>query len=97
MSRRAGAAFAQLHPAPQAAASAPAPVPAPDERRKYTVLLEHADARTWDALARSLDDELGRRVAKSEILRALIYMTVGDQALTQRLAAVVAKKNGMPS
>lgn len=47
----------------------------PEPRSKYTLLLAASDALTLDELALRLRRRTGRRVEKSEIMRALIRLT----------------------
>ncbi|MCT2548684.1 hypothetical protein [Streptomyces atratus] len=46
----------------------------PDTRSKYTLLLDPQDALTLDELALQMRRRTGRRIEKSEILRALIRL-----------------------
>lgn len=47
----------------------------PEPRSKYTLLLASSDALTLDELALRLRRRTGRRVEKSEIMRALVRLT----------------------
>ncbi|WP_206319451.1 hypothetical protein [Actinacidiphila epipremni] len=55
-------------------AAPPAPPAEPEHRSKYTLLLDADDALALDQLALNLRRRTGRRVEKSEILRALIQI-----------------------
>lgn len=100
--RRASAAFSGLDApsqAPKTAAatstrSKPTPVEKPAEKpSKYTVLLSDSDALMWDELAVTLRRDLGRRVDKSAIVRALVYLAAEDESLRLQLAETLTREN----
>jgi hypothetical protein len=57
-----------------------------NEYSKFTVILSRADAAGFDALALQLRRSLGRRVAISDVIRALVVLAAGDARLRGRLA-----------
>lgn len=71
---------------PPPAVAAPAAV----ETRKYTVLLDLADAERFDALLLDARRRTGRHIGKSDLVRALIEHASADRSLLDRLL-------GMPS
>jgi hypothetical protein len=91
-----------------AKASTPRPEPTPvasEVLSKYTVLLSDADAALFDDLALRGRRELGHRVSKSDLVRALLALTRDDATVFEdllptlrRLHADAAKKrNGSTS
>lgn len=52
---------------------------------KYTVLLSDADALMWDQVAIALRRDLGWKVDKSEMVRALVALAVQDDDLHRQL------------
>jgi hypothetical protein len=65
-------------------ASTPAPAEAPPPS-KFTVLLEPDAAADFDQLALDIRRLLGRRVSKSDLVRALIALAAADLTLRDQL------------
>ncbi len=65
-------------------ASTPAPAEAPPPS-KFTVLLEHDAAADFDQLALDIRRLLGRRIAKGDLVRALIALAAADPTLRDQL------------
>jgi hypothetical protein len=65
-------------------ASTPTPVEAPPPS-KFTVLLEHDAAADFDQLALDIRRLLGRRIAKGDLVRALIALAAADPTLRDQL------------
>lgn len=59
----------------------PAVAPAEERLSKFTVILSARDAADFDALVLTARRALGRRVDKSEVVRALIGLMSNDAAL----------------
>ncbi|MFJ2645060.1 MULTISPECIES: hypothetical protein [unclassified Streptomyces] len=57
----------------------------PDTRSKYTLLLSQEDALSLDQLALQMRRRTGRRIEKSEILRALIRLADTKPAINGAL------------
>jgi hypothetical protein len=76
-----------LQPAP-AARAAQGDVPT---RSKYTLLLSESDALMWDQLATQMRRDLHRRVDKSAIVRALVYLASEDADLRRQVAEQIAQ------
>lgn len=100
--RRASAAFKGLDAPAEptkpttktAAATSTRSTPAVAEKpSKYTVLLSDSDALMWDELAVTLRRDLGRRVDKSSIVRALVYLAAEDESLRRQLAETLNREN----
>lgn len=85
-------------PAPVEPSSAPKPKdPSPvtakaDRPNKYTLLLSDDDALMWDQLAMTLRRDLGRKIDKSAMLRALVYLAAEDEDLRRELADVLRRE-----
>lgn len=97
---RASAAFSKID-APRATEAAPKPVPAStkstpvasrEKPSKYTLLLSDGDALMWDELAMTLRRDLGRKVDKSSIVRALVYLAADDESLRRQLAETLTRE-----
>lgn len=76
------------------AADAPAeapPSPASGQRRgsKFTVILAPGDAEDFDAVVLAARRALGRRVDKSEVIRALIRLLTEDDELQRQVRAAL--------
>lgn len=52
---------------------------------KFTVILSPEDAATFDQLALDLRRVLGRRVAKGDLVRALVVLAADDATLRDQL------------
>jgi hypothetical protein len=61
-------------------------------RSKFTVILDARDAEDFDALVLTARRTLGRRVDKSELVRALIALLGRDVALRQEIYEVIRKR-----
>jgi hypothetical protein len=101
MSKRASSAYGRLRPSTSEPASSSTTTAAEatgtstsastrPSRRKYTLLLEHSDALMWDELAMQLDRDLGRKIDKSAIVRALVYLAAEDDDLRRQLRETLA-------
>lgn len=99
--RRASAAFKGLDaPAEQAkpstkpaAATSTRSTPATAEKpSKYTLLLSDDDALMWDQLAMTLRRELGRKIDKSAMVRALVYLAAEDESLRRQLVETLRRE-----
>lgn len=75
--------------APKAEAAPPAP---PAKPSKYTLLLEADDALTLDQLALELRRLTGRRVEKSEMLRALIRIAYTHRPTADALTEALERR-----
>lgn len=77
----------------QVASTPKKPAPAVKEERtsKYTVLLSDNDALLWDQLAMTLRRDLGRKVDKSAMVRALVYLAAEDDDLRHQLADTLTR------
>jgi hypothetical protein len=60
---------------------------ASDRPSKFTVLLDANTAADFDALAVQLRRQLGRRIEKAAIIRALVALAGDDAALRGQLAS----------
>lgn len=86
-------------PAAPAAESAPvepvpaavAPVKEKPRTTKYTALLDDATGVAFDELALVARRKLGRRVDKSELVRALILLAADDASLRDQVIGEVQK------
>lgn len=86
-SRRDGTTAQRRRPA------APPAAPAETEHRsKYTLLLDPDDALAFDQLALNLRRRTGRRVEKSEILRALIQIAFINPATGEALGDALDRR-----
>lgn len=110
MARRAGQAREayrrSMRPSPEDTSSEQQPLPEesseetqqPDlgkvARNKYTVTLTDDDALMWDDVAMRLRRQLGRKVSKSEIVRALVGLAADDPTLLQQIAETVQQHDG---
>jgi hypothetical protein len=85
-------------PTPGAGATAPPPQNTRSiEReaahpRKKTLLLSDDDALMWDQLAMTLRRDLGRKVDKSAMVRALVYLAAEDEDLRRELTEVLRRE-----
>jgi len=61
-------------------------------RSKFTVILDARDAEDFDAAVLTARRTLGRRVDKSELVRALIALLGRDVALRQEIYEVIRKR-----
>jgi hypothetical protein len=75
------------------ARSAPA---ASDRPSKFTLLLDADAAADFDALAVQLRRQLGRRVEKAAIVRALIALAADDTTLRDQLAREIRSNTDRP-
>jgi hypothetical protein len=71
-------------PAPRGAA-APAEAAKPRGKSKYTLLLEPEEAVELDGVQLAVRRQLGRRVDKSMIFRALVTIVADDATVRQQL------------
>jgi hypothetical protein len=61
--------------------------PTPGERpSKFTVLLDRRAAVEFDRLAMQMRNQLGRRIEKAAIVRALVALAADDATLRDQLA-----------
>jgi hypothetical protein len=85
-------------PTPLEASSAPKPKKTSsvavkaDKPSKYTLLLSDDDALMWDQLAMTLRRDLGRKVDKSAMVRALVYLAAEDEDLRRELTEVLRRE-----
>lgn len=56
-----------------------------ERKSKYGVLLGQRDMDRWEDLCVKARHRVGRRVTKSEILRAMLALAADDVALTEQL------------
>jgi hypothetical protein len=63
----------------------------PDNTTKYTANLDLDTATEFDALALAARRKLGRRVDKSEIMKALIRLAADDASLKDQVISEVEK------
>src|SRR3954451_11847970 len=70
---------------PAALAAAPAGVGDKPKTTKYSIQLDDSDALRFDELALVARRRLGRRVDKSELLRALLLLAADDASLRDQL------------
>lgn len=77
----AGAAARALQPDEPAKTTGAPSTATPENLTKYSVLLDPDSNAIYDQLAASARRELGRRVTKSELLRALLVLVDDDAAL----------------
>lgn len=61
-------------------------------RSKFTVILDARDAEDFDALVLTARRTLGRRVDKSELVRALIALLGRDVALREEIYEIIRKQ-----
>jgi hypothetical protein len=80
---------ARIEPAPRT--EAPAGDRSSTSKSKYTLRLDPGPAADFDALAVQLRRQLGRRVEKSHIVRALIAMAADDATLREQLAGEICR------
>ncbi|HEX6404697.1 MAG TPA: hypothetical protein VF003_16300 [Pseudonocardiaceae bacterium] len=86
MTRRPTDVHDQLDPAAAAASvGASPPIPAEAPPSKFTVLLDPDAAIIFDQLAVDIRRLLGRRVAKGDLVRALIALAAADLTLRDQL------------
>lgn len=83
---------AQPEAAPAPKPKNPSPVAKTDKPSKYTLLLSDDDALMWDQLAMTLRRDLGRKVDKSAMVRALVYLAAEDEDLRRELAEVLRRE-----
>ena len=77
---------------PVPATTTSTPAPAREKPSKYTLLLSDDDALMWDQLAMNLRRDLGRKVDKSSIVRALVYLAADDESLRRQLAETLTRE-----
>lgn len=61
-------------------------------RSKFTVILDARDAEEFDALVLTARRTLGRRVDKSELVRAVIALLGRDSALRQEIFEAIREQ-----
>lgn len=85
---------AEVEPAP-----APKPQPAPAVRTttKYTALLDDPTAVAFDELALIARRKLGRRVDKSQLMRALILLAADDASLRDQVIDQIGRAEQHPT
>lgn len=76
-----------------AAPKKPAPVQKEDRTSKYTLLLSDSDALLWDQLAMTLRRDLGRKIDKSAMVRALVYLAAEDEDLRRQLVQTLERES----
>lgn len=83
----------QINPTPVPAPKNPSSVaPAEKKTSKYTLLLSDDDALMWDQLAMTLRRDLGRKIDKSAMVRALVYLAAEDEDLRRELTDVLRRE-----
>lgn len=84
-------------PTPDAIEPTPAPAPSParvtEKARttKYTALLDDATGVAFDELALMARRKLGRRIDKSQLMRALILLAADDASLRDQVIDQVGR------
>ena len=84
-----------VEPSSTPAPKKPSPVAATSIEKKtskYTLLLSDDDALMWDQLAMTLRRDLGRKIDKSAMVRALVYLAAEDEDLRRELTEVLRRE-----
>jgi len=66
-----------------------------ERKSKYGVLLGQRDMDIWEDLCSEARRRVGRRVTKSEILRAMLALTADDKALRDQLLSTLPMEGPM--